>query len=128
MEVRRAHEVAGRRGLYPDQNQVGVSTLRALQYELGPVALLVQLGAAPHATIRTPLPLALEQLAFLTKPGLESLAPTSKPLAGRRLGCGSYTSSATKCGHKHHLAVRRARDERSKADKLVASCGQIGDC
>jgi hypothetical protein len=115
--------------LRTNEDEIGTGTLGALNDEVGPMTLFVDLGPAPNATVGTPLPLSLEELAFLTKSVFETTAPPALALARGRLreavtSAGAPTAVAR---DQHHLAVARARDERSKPDELVTRSSQIGD-
>ena len=111
-----------------EQNEIGMRAFGALEHELGPVPLLVELGAAPHASVGTPLPLPFEQLPLLPQPRLEPLAPATETFPRRRLG-GNSGAAATSIGRdQDDLSVRGTRNERSKPDELIARRGQISDC
>jgi hypothetical protein len=75
------------RELEAHEDQVDLGTTGALQHEVRPPAVLVELRPAANPAIGTPLPLTLEKLAFLSQPSLDLLTPALGVAAqtGRRL-------------------------------------------
>jgi hypothetical protein len=95
----------------PDHDQVRVGSLCALNDELWPEPILVELGTAPNPPVGTPLPLALEELSLAAEPRFDVPQPSSTCGAraiGRRL-CAT-TAAPSIHGDQDDLAIGGPRD------------------
>ena len=129
VEFCRAQPRVVRKRMGSNENQVRPRALGALEHEVRPVPLLVQLRAAANAAIGAPLTLLLEKLTFLPETVFQLTPPATDSLTRRWLRQATVTAgpAAAVAGNEHDLAVARPRDERGEPYEFVARRSQIGD-